>query len=61
MVCQIYQEILKASKTNHNSWKALQLMCTLLARICGGHSTSFFAYGFVFQVISEKHCVATKF
>ena len=32
-ICQIYQEILKASETNHTSWKGLQLMCTLLARI----------------------------
>ena len=61
MLCQIYQEILKASKTNHSSWKALHLMCTLLARIWWGHSTSFLVYDFVFQVISEKtrkHCVA---
>ena len=31
---QINQEILKASKNSHNSLKALQLMCSRLARIC---------------------------
>ena len=28
ILCQISQEILKASKINQNSWKALRLMCT---------------------------------
>ena len=27
-ICQINQKILKVSKSNHSSWKALQLMCT---------------------------------
>ena len=54
ILCQIYQEIMKASKTNQSSCKALQLMWTLLVRICRGQSTSVFVYGFVFQVISEK-------
>ena len=31
---------MKASKTNHNSWKALQLMCIYLAKIYWGSSAS---------------------
>ena len=41
-------------KNNHSSWRFLQVMCTQLARICCGHSTSCFVQGFAFQVISEK-------
>ena len=49
------QEILlKASKNNHNSSKALRRVCSWLARICWGRSTSFFTCDFVIQVISEK-------
>ena len=46
-------------KNNHSSWEALQLMCTQLTMICWVHSSSCFVYGFMIQVISEKHCVAT--
>ena len=49
MLCQISQEILKASKNNHSSWRDLQLMCIQLTRICEGCSTG----RFVFQVITE--------
>ena len=58
ILCQINQEIMKSSKNNQSSWKARRLMCTKLARICWGRSKSCFLYGFAFQVISEKHCVA---
>ena len=54
MFCQINQEIVKTSKNNQSSWKALRLMCTQLPRICCGHSKSCFIYSFVFKVISEK-------
>ena len=46
-------------KNNYKSLKALQLMCTQLARICCGRSANCLIYGFVIQVISEKHYVAT--
>ena len=54
MLCQISQEILKASKNYQSSWKALRLTCTQLARICFGRSKSCFLYSFVLQVTSEK-------
>ena len=54
ILCQINQEILKASQNNRNSSKAFQLRCPYLARICWGHSTGFVIYNFVIQVISEK-------
>ena len=44
----------KASKNNHNSSKVFQLVCSWLARICRVRSASYFIYGFVIQVISEK-------
>ena len=53
-------EILKTSKDNHNSWKEIQLVCTLLTRIFWRHSTCYFVYGFVFHVISEKTLCAAK-
>ena len=46
--------MLKVSRNNDSSWKALQLTCTYLAMICWGLSLSCFVYGFVFQVICEK-------
>ena len=48
------QEILKASKNNHNSSKALRRVCSWLVRILWGRSTSSVIYDFVIQVISEK-------
>ena len=33
ILCLINQEILKASKSNYNCWKSLQLMWTYLTRI----------------------------
>ena len=48
------QEILKASKNNHNSLKALRRVCSWLARIFWGRSTSSFIYDFLIQVISDK-------
>ena len=51
---QINQEILKASKNNHSSLNAFQLICPLLTRICWGNSTGCFIYSFVIQEISEK-------
>ena len=53
-LCQINQEILKASKNNCNCLKAFQLMCPYLARNCWRISTGCFIYNFVIQVISEK-------
>ena len=44
MLSQENQEILKTSKNNHNSWKALHLLCTLLTRICEWRSVSRFIF-----------------
>ena len=57
ILCQINQEMPKASKNNRNSSKAFQLLCPELASICCGCFTGYFIYSFVIQVISEKHCV----
>ena len=47
---------MNTSNIYHRNWKT-QLMCTWSLKICGEYSTTCFVYGFVFQVISEKHCV----
>ena len=46
------QEILKASKNNHDSGNALQLLSTLLVRICSGRFASCFIYGFVSTILT---------
>ena len=61
MLCQLNQEILKASKNNRNSSKAFQLVCSQLARIRRRFSTGCFIYNFVIQVISEKSLCSKDF
>ena len=46
------QEILKASKNNHDSGNALQLLSTLLVRICSGRFASCFIYVFVSTILT---------
>ena len=60
ILCQINQEILKATKFICNSSKAFQLMYPQLVRICRGRCTGCFIYSFVIQMIS-KETVQQKF
>ena len=52
---------MKTSKKIHSIWKALQLMCTKLSRIFWGRYLSYFVYGVVFQVISQKTLCSKDF
>ena len=51
---KINQQILNPAKNNRDNSKALQLVCSWLARICWRLFTSCFIYGFAIQVTSEK-------
>ena len=55
---QINQEILEASKNNHSSWRALQLMYTQLANTCGRFLQIVLFKVLHFKLLVKKHCVA---
>ena len=48
---------LPSKSRNHNSWKALYFLCTLLTRICGGYSTSRFIFVFTLVTIIPTNLV----
>ena len=57
ILCQINQEILKASRNNHRSWKALQLLCTWLEGFAEGILQVVLFTVLCFKWSVKKHCV----